>query len=78
MADVTVASGRIVVLVAESLVNDAGIYVTYELDYNLRPVAALISDRLQEKYSDWQKRGKLLKQSAEQIADGLNNTVKVI
>lgn len=73
-----VAPDRITVVVSEGILDTDPHAVIYDLDYNLRPITALLSDQLQEEYRNWQDSGRLPNEPPERIAERLKGQVRVI
>ena len=77
VSGVTLASGRIRVIVNEST-DEHDPYVVYELDYQLRPINVALSNTLMEQYRIKQASGLLPKESIADIAERLKSEMLVI
>ena len=77
VSGVTVASGRIRVIVVEST-DENGPYVVYELDYQLRPINVALSNILMEAYRMKQANGLLPKESLDAVAERLKSEMLVL
>jgi hypothetical protein len=75
---VRVAPGRITVSVVESTDENDPCYVVYELDFNLKPINAGLSNGLMERYQQLQDSGHLPKEPLAAIAERLKSEIRVI
>jgi len=73
-----VASGRITANVVESTDENDPCYVVYELDFNLRPVNAGLSNGLMERYRQLQSKGDLPNEPFTAVAERLKSEIVVI
>jgi hypothetical protein len=77
VSGVTVASGRIRIIVVEST-GEYGPYVVYELDHQLRPINVALSNTLMEQYRMKQANGLLPKESLDAVAERLKSEMLIL